>query len=553
VVRDSTGGIAEVDGPSTSSPPEETVLVPVVPDRPIFDDHDRGTGRAQRWLPTLAELLAGELREQILGGEIPDGGKLPKQQDLLDEFHVSAPSLREALRILENEGLVTVKRGKVGGATIHRPTAMSVANIVALVLEARSATIADVAELLETIEPLCVALCVGRDSLQSTILPVLGDAIEGESGTSAERFHDLLVESCGNETMLLLYQALMAVWSSHMVPHDEDGAPRGQDVGERAASAHRRLLTLMSQGDAIVARQFASRHLIETERFEPTQRGLKADAGLPGDVSVGLLRTTSPAMSADPGGIKQTSRVAEVIAAELRRRILLGEVADGGQLDKQRELAESFNVSFPAVREALRILESEGLLMVRRGSIGGSVVRTPRAGNVAYALALVLQSRGASLQDLVVALQQLEPLCAAACARRGDRLVAVTPLLDPIIEKAHQVIDDPEAFAAEAMSFHDVLIAQCGNTAQTLIVGAMQSLWSAQMRGLKRISQGLGVINDRSKRLEVLSEHEHLCTLIAAGDADAAESLARSHFGHADRQQSFTGQGLRVHASMLRE
>jgi GntR family transcriptional regulator, transcriptional repressor for pyruvate dehydrogenase complex len=98
-----------------------------------------------------------------------------------------------------------------------------------------------------------------------------------------------------------------------------------------------------------------------------------------------------------------------------------------------------------------------------------------------------------------------------------------------------------------------VLIAQCGNAAQTLVVGAMQSLWSAEMRGLRRISQGLGVIDDPAKRLEVHLEHEELCALIAAGDADGAERLARSHFGHADRQPSFVGQGLRVHASLLRD
>ena len=312
--------------------------------------------------------------------------------------------------------------------------------------------------------------------------------------------------------------------------------------------AHRRLVELMSEGDVNAARQFAARHLAETRRFALGGASVPSD-----DASPGMLRSSSAAASADADDDTRSSRVAEVIAAELRRRIFLGEIADGGLLDKQRELAESFNVSFPAVRESLRILESEGLLVVRRGSIGGSAVRMPRAGNVAYTLALVLQSRGASLQDLVVALAQLEPVCAGACARRGDRLTTVISLLEPVIEDSHRAIDDAEAFASAAMRFHDVLIANCGNPVQTLIVGALQALWSGQMRGLRRISQDLGVINERSKRVEVLTEHEDLLALIAAGDADGAERFAHSHFEDADRLQSFTGQGLRVHASMLRD
>ena len=66
-------------------------------------------------LPRLAEMVAAGLRDKILSGELDDGDLLPRQEDLLAEFGVSPPSIREALRILETEGLITVKRGNVGG------------------------------------------------------------------------------------------------------------------------------------------------------------------------------------------------------------------------------------------------------------------------------------------------------------------------------------------------------------------------------------------------------------------------------------------------------
>src|SRR5665213_2233949 len=88
--------------------------------------------------PRLAEIIAVNLRDRILASEFADGSNLPKQEDLLDEFGVSPPSMREALRILETEGLVTVQRGNVGGAVVHQPQVAKVAYMMALVLQART-------------------------------------------------------------------------------------------------------------------------------------------------------------------------------------------------------------------------------------------------------------------------------------------------------------------------------------------------------------------------------------------------------------------------------
>src|SRR5512141_1942510 len=69
--------------------------------------------------PRLAEMIANDLRNRILNGEIADGEMLPRQEELLEAFRVSMPSLRGALQILETERLITVLRGSVGGAVVH--------------------------------------------------------------------------------------------------------------------------------------------------------------------------------------------------------------------------------------------------------------------------------------------------------------------------------------------------------------------------------------------------------------------------------------------------
>ena len=71
--------------------------------------------------PRIAEIVADELRRQIIDGELADGDLLPRQEVLVEQFNVSLVSLREALRILETEGLVSVRRGNRGGAVVHAP------------------------------------------------------------------------------------------------------------------------------------------------------------------------------------------------------------------------------------------------------------------------------------------------------------------------------------------------------------------------------------------------------------------------------------------------
>src|SRR6201995_1182189 len=100
-----------------------------------------GTQRAQLRQPRLAEVVAGGLRERIIDGTLTDGDLLPKQDELLEEFRISRPSLREALRILESEGLITVRRCNQGGSVIEAPNAESSAYMFGLVLQSRRGTV----------------------------------------------------------------------------------------------------------------------------------------------------------------------------------------------------------------------------------------------------------------------------------------------------------------------------------------------------------------------------------------------------------------------------
>lgn len=226
----------------------------------------------------------------------------------------------------------------------------------------------------------------------------------------------------------------------------------------------------------------------------------------------------------------RSPRLAEMIAAELRERILSGQIPDGGMVPKQEELLAEFQVSLPPIREALRILETEGLITVHRGNVGGAEVHRPEPARTAYMVALVLQAGRVTLQDVLEALRQFEPSCAAACAGREDRHQTVLPTLLDNISRARQAIDDASAYAGLAREFHVEMVSGCGNATMSLMVGVLESLWTAHVTALGREAAQLGSFADRSVRLTSIKEHEKLCAAIGKGDTRAAERLAREHF-----------------------
>jgi GntR family transcriptional repressor for pyruvate dehydrogenase complex len=90
-------------------------------------------------------------------------------------------------------------------------------------------------------------------------------------------------------------------------------------------------------------------------------------------------------------GDSPVAKASLVIAAHFRARIARGELHAGEPLPVERELMERFGVSKPVVREALRILETEGLVDVRRGLGGGPRVRHPSISEAAMGMGVYLQ------------------------------------------------------------------------------------------------------------------------------------------------------------------
>jgi DNA-binding FadR family transcriptional regulator len=223
-------------------------------------------------------------------------------------------------------------------------------------------------------------------------------------------------------------------------------------------------------------------------------------------------------------------RLTEEVAQRLRERIVTGEIEHGSLLPHHEELQRSLSVSMPTLREALRILEVEGLIQVKLGRGGGAIVNRPSASHAGYLLALVMQAQRVTLADVLRSLVDLEPVCAAGCARRADRNDTVVPSLEATIRRSLEVIDDATAYTQVARRFHHELIASCGVQTTVILVDALEAIWAAHVDRLVAGEDDLGPFALRSVRLETVDEHQTICELIREGDVDGTVAAMRLHY-----------------------
>ncbi|WP_432994041.1 FadR/GntR family transcriptional regulator [Dactylosporangium sp. CA-233914] len=243
-------------------------------------------------------------------------------------------------------------------------------------------------------------------------------------------------------------------------------------------------------------------------------------------------------------------RLAEQVADRIRAQIIAGDLADGDPLPKSEELIRRYPVSMPTLREAMRILEAEGLITVRRGRLGGAVVHRPSPANLGYNLGLVLAAQRSGIGDVAVALRYVEPACAALCATRRDRARTVVPRLRELHAEYLESIEDLPTVVGVSRRFHEALVSLCGNPPLIVLAGALEALWSSHEEGWASRTEPRGVpLSQREASGEV---HGQILALIEAGEAEAVHRLAASHLADAQRNPKPAG-GPSIDLTLLRE
>jgi GntR family transcriptional regulator, transcriptional repressor for pyruvate dehydrogenase complex len=227
------------------------------------------------------------------------------------------------------------------------------------------------------------------------------------------------------------------------------------------------------------------------------------------------------------GLIVRVPKTAELVAGHIRRQIVRGELQEDDALPSENALMEQFNISRPTLREAIRILESEGLIRVRRGARGGARVQVPSGDVAAHYAGLVLQHRGATLADVLEARVIVEVPAARMLASRRDRA--------KIADELQRCLDHEAAdihAAATPKIFNSLVVSLTENQTLILITGMLEYI--SERAGESYIQTGHRPQDERLAR-QGNRARAKLIELIRAGDADGAEDLWQRHLSQAGK------------------
>jgi GntR family transcriptional repressor for pyruvate dehydrogenase complex len=211
------------------------------------------------------EELADLLRAQILGGDLQPGDRLPVEPELSARFGVSRSTVREALRVLSSQNLVTTMRGVAGGTFVVHPNLDQISSHleVGLGLLAVSAdlSVEQLLEVRDLVEVPAAGLAAERatPAQLSAVRATLLDPRESDPAQMHEcnhRFHVLLIEAAGNPLLSIVARPVFGVLTSRFVRGDATAS-----FWESVLADHRAILNRVEAGDPAGARAAMHEHL----------------------------------------------------------------------------------------------------------------------------------------------------------------------------------------------------------------------------------------------------------------------------------------------------
>jgi DNA-binding FadR family transcriptional regulator len=233
----------------------------------VTEAHPPRYNSAAHKIPKMAEVIAADLRAKILGGELSPGDSLFTESMLMDTYEVSRPTLREALRLLEAQNLVTVRRGSHRGPVVSLPDISTAAQAVAIQLQLRNATLGDVYRFRAFFEPQAVRLVAENateadlDRLRAIIKELAAKRGNATAfAATAWSFHQALINISGNATMSVIAETLHRISQQHSVRYMKDVTdPEVQQ--RRAGRSFERLVEILEKHDGEAAEEFWIKHM----------------------------------------------------------------------------------------------------------------------------------------------------------------------------------------------------------------------------------------------------------------------------------------------------
>jgi GntR family transcriptional repressor for pyruvate dehydrogenase complex len=206
--------------------------------------------------------------------------------------------------------------------------------------------------------------------------------------------------------------------------------------------------------------------------------------------------------------------VAQRIVSDIQRR---GNKV-GDRLPPERVMLDEYSVGRGTLRESLRFLELQGIIVLKPGPGGGPVVQQPDGSGLATALTLLLQFENAPFRTISEARTALEPMMAQLAAARmtDEQLAELKYSVDHMLDH----VGDEVEFLKMNKSFHDIIAHGSGNAMFGYLIDALLDMLDGS---------AIGIDYPEHRRLAVHKAHASIYNAIAARDPKLAEAAMLDH------------------------
>ena len=446
---------------------------------------------------TLAASVARRILSDVVDRGWPVGEVLGSQSELIERYGVSRAVFREAVRLVENQQVATMRRGPGGGLVVTEPTVDAIIDAAVLYLHRANTRLHEVFEARIVLEVIAAELASERLTTDdATGLRTLEEAEVRDH----RALHARLAAITRNPALDLFVEILNRVAFLYF---RGDRSSLGEGTLTASREAHARIIEAVLDRDAAAASRRMRRHLEAESAFLQNRK---------------LTRQFLPRSAALGGGV--SNKRAEDVARAILQDVVADDLPPGTLLGSQTELIERYGASRAVFREALRLLEHHQIAVMRRGPGGGLFVSAPSVRAVSDVVAVYLTRRDIAMADLVELRVRVELALVDLAVARADGAHAEAELRDALDHERELSVAE---FADGGHDLHAVIAAQAGNRALELVLLVLVRLM--RLHQVEEVTDEERVV----AAVEVTRAHGAIADAMTVGDAQLARYRLRRH------------------------
>jgi len=215
---------------------------------------------------------------------------------------------------------------------------------------------------------------------------------------------------------------------------------------------------------------------------------------------------------------RRPPKTAMLVAQRIVRDIVRSRMSPGELLPPERVMLEKYATGRGTLREALRLLEFQGVISLKPGPGGGPVLQTPSASHLAGTLMLLMQLNRAPYHVIVEVRNAIEPVISELAAEQiSDASLAE---LAKTVGQMRAEIDDRDSFLEANKRFHDIIAWSSGNVLFAYIIDSLLGILDGTV---------LGIDYPSYRRTAILKAHEEIYQALAERNPEASRERMRQH------------------------